>query len=249
MSTEDGAVAPARDVFPWWSLPSELRLRIMEMVLLVPGRTIDLDPTNYRVIRPRLSLLQVSHRMHDEACPVFYGSHFQAIRVYPIHGRFFHTKKPLLARLGQRYRAMISTVELRLGPGWSAPPKCWNTNDTLGLKECTSLRTLKIFIECDPSDDIFHGFRGRGNSKDSYKIFCIGLLQGIIDQVPSLKTIELDAYPSVGKSAPMVLAIVAKATETSKTIVWGPLRGWEDDEDYGGHIGLEKQLAALELGF
>lgn len=182
--------------------------------------------------------------MHDEAYPVFYS---QPIRLFPTHGRFFHTKYPLLARLPAHYRSVVTTLELRLGPGWSNPPRCQNTNPSLGLGDCTSLRTLKIFVECDPSDSIFTGFRGKNATEETYKWFCIDLLRGILDQAPSLVTVEIDAYPAVKKEAPLVMALRRKIEEKGKRLVWGPLRGWEKEGDEPGLIGLEKALAGMGI--
>ncbi|KAF4552743.1 Hypothetical protein D9617_9g025330 [Elsinoe fawcettii] len=235
---------PKKVPFPFLDLPMELRLRIYELALLVPDRLIDLDPTNYRRIAPRLRLFQVCKQVHEEAARVFYG--LQTMRLFPMHGRFFHTKKPLLARLPISYKKDITTIDLRLGPGWGSPPKCQKVDNKLGLQHCTSLRTLKVFVEVDPSGDIFNGFRGRGNAKDTYKMFSVALLQEILEQVPSVRTIELDAYPSVSKDAPLVVALVDVISKNSKKLVWGPLRGWDEVDDCG-QIGLENTLASLRL--
>lgn len=203
-----------------------------------------LDPTNYRLLHPRLAIFLVSKRMHNEAYPIFYS---QPIRLFPTHGRFFHTKHALIARLPTRYRSAVTTVELRLGPGWSNPPRCQNTGPWLGLADCTSLRRLKIFVECDPSDSIFAGFRGKGATEDTYKLFCMGLLRGIMEQVPSLESVEIDAYPSVKREAPLVMSLRRTIEEGGKKMVWGPLRGWEKEGDEPGLIGLEKALAGMGI--
>ncbi|KAK5165908.1 uncharacterized protein LTR77_008832 [Saxophila tyrrhenica] len=230
--------------FRFFDLPSELRIKVYEM-LLWTSKPLDLDPVNYRLVHPRLAVFLASRRMHDEAYPVFYS---QPIRLFPTHGRFFHTKQPLLARLPPHYRAAVTTLELRLGPGWSNPPRCQNTRPSLGLADCTSLRTLKIFVECDPSDSIFTGFRGKNATEETYKWFCVDLLRGIIEQARSLATVEIDAYPAVKKEAPLVMALRRNIEENGKRLVWGPLRGWEKEGDEPGLIGLEKALAGMGLG-
>lgn len=182
--------------------------------------------------------------MHQEAYPIFYS---QPIRLFPTNGRFFHTKHVLLARLPTHYRAAITTLELRLGPGWTNPPPCQNTGPRLGLADCTSLRMLKIFVEMDPSDTIWAGFRGKNATEDTYKHFCVDLLRGIMEQVPSLATVEIDAYPAVKKEAPLVMALRRGVEEDGKKVIWGPLRGWEKEGDEPGLIGLEKALAGMGI--
>ncbi|KXL43098.1 hypothetical protein M433DRAFT_156219 [Acidomyces richmondensis BFW] len=206
---------------------------------------------NCRLIRPRLSLFLVSHRMHEEAYPVFYA---QPVRLFPSpnHGRFFHTKRPLLARLPPHYRRVINTIELRLGPGWSAPPQCQQTieNPALGLADCTHLRMLKIFVELDPSDSIFTGFRGKNATEETYKYFCLDLLQGILESVPSLETVEIDAYSGVKRDAPLVLALERMVRQDGRgrlTLVWGPLRGWENAAGQSSEMGQDRALAGLAM--
>ncbi|KAF2265536.1 hypothetical protein CC78DRAFT_532417 [Lojkania enalia] len=156
VSSDEMEVAATKP-FRFFDLPSELRLRVYELVLLVP-KTVDLDPTNHRAISPRLRLFLVSRRMHDETFRVFYGRN--TFRVFPVHGRFFHTKAPLLTRLSPRYRNMMTKLELRLGPGWNKPPKGWVADGRLGLIHAEKVRSLKVFVECDPaSHEVFEGFR------------------------------------------------------------------------------------------
>jgi len=229
--------------FPFFQLPSELRLRIYEMLLLSPDRVLNLDPTNHRVVLPRMSCFLVSRRMHAEAHRIFYGEH--VVGMFPEPGRFFD-KKPLLMRLGQRNRGAITTLELRLGPGWTKPARYQNTEKSLGLQDCVSLRLLKILVQTDPSDDIFHGFRGKGNDKNTYNLYCVKLLSGIFEQVPSLKVVELDAWTGVDKGSPLVFALANETQKAGKKLVWGPLRGWNEKEDCG-RLGLESALAGMRL--
>lgn len=109
------------------------------------------------------------------------------------------------------------------------------------------MRTLKIFVECDPSDNIFAGFRGAGATEDTYKFFCINLLLGIFQQVPSLHTVEIDAYPSVKKDSPIVLGLRRHIERAGKSLTWGPLRGWDLESDEPGLLGLESALASIHL--
>jgi len=233
----------SRKHFPFFQLPTELRLRIYEMLLISPDRVLNLDPTNFRLVLPRLPCFLVSRRMHEEAYRTFYGEH--VVGMFPEPGRFFD-KKPLLTRLGPRNRGAITTLELRLGPGWTKPARYQNTEKSLGLQDCVSLRMLKILVQIDPGDDIFHGFRGKGNDKNTYNLYCVKLLNGILEQVPSLKTIELDAWAGVDKGSPLIFALANEVQKAGKRLVWGPLRGWNEKEDCG-RIGLESALAGLRL--
>lgn len=182
--------------------------------------------------------------MHEEAYRIFYA---QPIRLFPNHGRFFHTKQPLLQRLPVRYREVINSMELRLGPGWSQPPRCQNTQPSLGLKDCVNLRRLNILIEIDPSDSVFAGFRGKNATEDTYKWFCVDLLTGILEQVPSLEVVEIDAWPCVKKDAPLVVALRRKVEENRKRLEWGRLREWAKDGEEPGLIGLEGAMAAMGI--
>ncbi|OCL06999.1 hypothetical protein AOQ84DRAFT_378098 [Glonium stellatum] len=214
--TSSSSVTESSQHFRFFDLPSELRVTIHELILLLPN-TVDLDPTNYQNIAPRLRLFLVSRRMHEEAYRTFYGGN--TFRLFPLHGRFFHTKLPLLSRIPPRYRATMNTIELRLGPGWTAPPKGWVVDQHIGLSDARALRLLKIFVECDPaSDDIFEGFRV---GHDFYTIFCRGLVKKIYDYVPSLDEVQFNAYPSVPKNSPLMQALLREAAISKKRITWG----------------------------
>ena len=230
----------ARKPFRFFNLPYELRLHILELALLVP-KTIDLDPSNIFTIRPLLNLLLVDRRMHDEAFRVFYGRN--TFRVFPLHGRFFHTKKPLLARLSPRYRAVITTLELRLGPGWTKPPRGMVVNDVLRLVDAVRVRRLDVFLECDPaSDEVYEGFR---KGKDFFTDFCVCLIRDLFAQVPSLVDVEFDGYRHLKEaSSPLLQALVSETKGHGKRILWGRESGWHGTVEES----LASGLGTLSLG-
>ncbi|KAI4132615.1 MAG: hypothetical protein LQ347_002506 [Umbilicaria vellea] len=215
---------PTRAHFRFFDLPTELRLKILGMALLT-NQIIDLEPLNHCRIAPRFEIFFTSRRMHEEAYPVFYGGH--TFRIFPIHSRFFGNKVvPLVARLSPRYRAALLSLELRLGPGWSNPPKSWRVNDQLGLEEMTAVRGIKVFVQCDPSHHVFVGFRA---GKHFFTDFSGDILGDIINRLPVLEEIQFDAWSSVSKDAPLMIRLLIEAKSNSKKIAWGPERGWEND--------------------
>ncbi|KAF2274353.1 uncharacterized protein EI97DRAFT_435188 [Westerdykella ornata] len=195
---------------------------------------------NYRNIRPLLRLFLVSHRMHDEACRVFYGRN--TFRIFPIHGRFINHKKPLFTRLPTRYRALMTKAELRLGPGWTKPPRGWVVDGRLGLSDARKLRVLKIFVELDPAaHEIFEGFR---TSETFYTEFCQAMVGALFSQVPSFAEVEFDAYPGIKKSSPLLQALVNMSKAQNKRITWGPEREWDKVVE----VNLTDVLEGLALG-
>lgn len=203
--------------FRFFDLPLELRSKILSMALSL-NRTIDLDPLNNFDAPQRLDIFLTSRRFHHEAYHVFYGEH--TFRVFPTHWRFFGDKVvPLVSRLSHRYRKALLTLELRLGPGWSNPPKSWRVSDKLGLDDMVRVRKVKVFMECDPSLNIFRGFRF---AKDFFTDFAGKLLEGIINRLPVLEEIEFDSYPSVPHDGPLMARLVNEAKGNAKRVVWGP---------------------------
>ncbi|KAI0599026.1 hypothetical protein F4775DRAFT_552601 [Biscogniauxia sp. FL1348] len=213
--------------FPFLHLPSELRLKVYGHHFADTGHVLDLDPDNYKRIHQKLAILRTCSTIYREASHCFYSTH--PVRVFPTHpGRFFKTKKPLLARMKPGQRASITSLELRLGPGWSKPPRSWVVNPALGLNECTSVSKLTVFVECDPGNDIFKGFRQPGGF---YEEFSKALLAAVLDEMPWVERIEFDAWPSVKKSGALMCGLIELSTSRGLRISWGQERGWTDAEE------------------
>ena len=214
--------------FKFLELPSELRNKVYELHFYGVPLIIDLDPDNFKTIHRQLPLLFVSKQMHEEASHYFYST--RTIRIFPTHpGRFFKTKRPLLVRLPARYRACLTSLQLRLGPGFSNPPRGWVVNDALGLKDATSVRVLKVFVEVDTSNPIFNGFR---NAIDGfYEKFSSKLLDQILISIPSIFEVQFDAYPSVGREGEMMTSLIDVVRRHKKLISWGPERGWNEENN------------------
>ena len=214
--------------FPFIALPSELRCKIYDYHFAGTGPTIDLDPQNIKLIHKKLAILRVCRTIYAEATHQFYST--RTFRIFPTHpGKFFKTKKPLLARLNARQRACITSLELRLGPGWSMPPRGWVVNPALGLQDCVNVRYLTVFVECDPSDGIFKGFR---REDGFYEGFSRNLLEKVLTELPSLDRVYFDAWTSVKKSGAMMRGLLETAVSQGRKICFGPERGWtEKDAD------------------
>lgn len=80
-------------------------------------------------------------------------------------------------------------------------------------------------VECDPSDEIFYGFR---LADGFYTSFCQLLLQTILFEAPSIREVEFDAYPAVPRHGPLMSELVNLAYNKGRKVTWGPLRGWDD---------------------
>ncbi|KAI0509084.1 hypothetical protein F5B22DRAFT_618408 [Xylaria bambusicola] len=213
--------------FRFLDLPSELRLKVYGYHFANTGHVLDLDSDNYKRIHQKLSILRTCRTIYVEASYFFYSTHL--VRLFPaVPGRFFKTKKPLLARLKPGQRACINTLELRLGPGWSKPPRGWEVNAALGLSQCVNVTKIAIFVECDPGNDIFKGFRQPGGF---FETFSKKLLVGVLDEMPWVERVEFDAWPSVKKSGALMTGLIDLVTSRGMKISWGLERGWTDADE------------------
>lgn len=217
-----GRRLPRQKPFPFLALPSELRIRIYELVLLLPD-AVDLDPLNHYNVGQWLRIFLVSRQLYEEAYRVFYGSN--TFRIFPIHGKYFR-KKPLLARLAPKYRSEITKLNLRLGVGWNGPPKSWAVTPKLGLADLKSVRLLQIYVDFDPAaSDIWEGFRV---SKSFYSDFCCELLRTIFKDIDSLVDVEFGADTTVKHDGPLMEALLQETRRHQKRVIWSSQRGWVD---------------------
>ncbi|KAF5005039.1 hypothetical protein FDECE_8455 [Fusarium decemcellulare] len=221
-----------RTPFHFLSLPAEVRIQIYTYFYDDVDETIDLSPLNYKRYHKKLGLVRVCRQVHDEATFAFYSTRtFRIFSTFP--GRYFHTKKPLIARLKPQQRRCLASLQLRLGPGWNAPPKGWAVGPKLGLSDCVNVVRLKVFVEIDPTHKDIKDFHRLAD--DFYPSFSKNLLTDLLESLPSVEVIEFDGYPSVRKSGLMMKGLMEVATLSGLTIEWGPERGWTDsmDDDNG----------------
>ncbi|EGY15368.1 hypothetical protein HYQ45_002473 [Verticillium longisporum] len=215
------------DPFPFMSLPGELRLKVYAYHFADAGKVMDLDPDNHKRLHRKLALFKTCRTIYSEASHYYYSS--RTFRLFPTFpGRFLKTKKPLLARLTPSKRACLTSLEMRLGPGWNAPPRGWVVNPALGLKDCINVRRLTVFVECDPSDSVFTGFR---RSEGFYELFCQKLLGEVLAELPALEYVDFDGWSSVKKSGEMMKGLMEVAIMNDRGLRWGPERGWTDAEE------------------
>ncbi|KAH7001099.1 hypothetical protein EDB80DRAFT_84756 [Ilyonectria destructans] len=215
--------------FHFLSLPSEIRIDIYTYFFQdndpFLDSVLDLGPDVSKRVHKKLGLMRVCKQIYEEASYLFYSTH--TFRVFPIHpGKYFKTKKPLLARMKQHQRRHITSLQLRLGPGWSAPPRGWVINPALGLQDCTDVEVLKVFVQCDPSDPVYTGFR---QPDGFYERFCRELLTDILEELPSVQIVEFDGFTGVRKCGGMMTTLIDAAIKSQRLIGWGPKRGWTDD--------------------
>lgn len=112
----------------------------------------------------------------------------------------------------------------------------------LGLKDCVNVRTLKIFVECDPSDEIYNGFRA---AEGFYEGFCRDLVDGVLREVEGIEKVEFDAWSGVKRNGDMMVGLREVVDKYGKTVAWGPDRGWgvrKDEEGAESRLWLDAVL-------
>lgn len=217
---------PKPKPFRFMDLPAEVRVKVYGYHFGEIGPVVDIEHGNYFTIHRRLALLRVCRRIYYEASDTFYNS--KVFRIFPIDGRQSRVKKGLLAKVKPQSRAHMTTLELRLGPGWGKPYRSWVVNDLLGLADCVNVRRLHVYIEIDPSDKIFAGYR---KAPGFYEKFCQDLLDDVLKGLPTAQMVQFDAHPSVRKAGDMARGLLDIARTNQRTICWGPNRGWTDGDE------------------
>lgn len=200
--------------FRFLDLPSEIRDTIYSLTLFAK------PPKHLRIRRrrrggpPRLALFLVSRRLHDEASYTFYTN--QVFRVFSVQD---FQPLPTIKDLPRRYRQLVTSAELILGPGWTSPPKDWRVTPTLGLQDMLRVTTLQTFVELDPSHPSLRGFRV---SEDYYTNFAGRLVHDVLAAMPSVKYVQIDSNPSVEAAGPLITRLLKETAQARKMVKWGP---------------------------
>jgi hypothetical protein len=194
--------------FPFFKLPSELRNRVYALLLFTSA------PYN---TNSRTSLFLASRRLHDEASYVLYS--FTTFRIFPLQD---FGPLPTVRDLPPKYRKLVTTIELVLGPSWTAPPKSWKVNKVMGkvLSGMRSAQTLKVRVEIDPSHEVFAKFRV---SHEFYTDFCGGLLKDVLKAMPSLEVVQISGRPSVQMDGPLVSRLQREVEAQGRVLKWGQI--------------------------
>ena len=180
-----------QEPFPFFRLPSELRNRIYALILFTS--------TPYsNIYNPCTSLLLASNRLHTEASYLLYSS--TTFRIFPLQD---FMAIPTVRELPPHYRRLVTSVELVLGPSWTAPPKSWKVNKSMArvLGSMASVQTLMVLVKVDPSLPIFAKIR---ISYGFYTEFCGGLLRDVLKVMPRLKVVQIIGSPTVPMDGPLV---------------------------------------------
>ena len=101
------------------------------------------------------------------------------------------------------------------------------------LTYLTSLRRLHLFIECDPSNPVFTGFR---ISETFYTEFAAYLIKRVLELVPKdapLEFVQVDGWPSVKRSGTLIKEVERVVQDEGSVIrggkrlkiVWGGFEG------------------------
>jgi hypothetical protein len=199
--------------FPLFFLPPEIRNRIYSLVLFSNSTSeVRKSLPNHRL---PTSLFLTSSQLHREASYTFYTS--QTFRLFPLQE---FQPLPTISDLPLRYRPFITSTELILGPGWTAPPKSWKvTHRTAQIfRQLSQARFLKVFVEIDPSNPVFAKFRV---SHGFYTDFAGSLLRDVLVAMPQVEFVQLDGNPSVRMDGPLVSRLRCEIEAQGRMVSWG----------------------------
>jgi len=199
------------DPFPFFQLPAEIRNRIYRLVLFSAPGYRDADGRK----KSRTSILATSKRMHQEASYVLYSS--SSFRIFPLQD---FAPVPVIQQLRPMYRTMVTKLEMVVGSSWTSPPKTWRVSKLLAkrLGKLSSVQTLKIFVELDPSLPMFDKYR---ISPTFYTDFCGDLLRDVLATMPHLKAVEMDGNPGVDTTGPLVSRLLHEVEQKGKSCTLG----------------------------
>lgn len=218
---DDGTFKPT-GTFPFLDLPSELRYRIYNLVFFDNpdpyagnGPDYEIQPTCQDI-----SILLLNKRTTAEAAHILYST--TTFRLFPLQDFLF---LPTPQDLAPHYRSHVTRLSITLGSSWTAPPAVWKV--TKGLARCLSriklVRTLRIFVQLDPSQPMFEKYRV---SYSFYTDFCGELLRDVLKAMPKLEAVELAGYPHVQPDGPLVSRLREEAEAKDKVVRWGRECGW-----------------------
>jgi hypothetical protein len=208
--------------FPFFSLPAEIRNRIYLLILTAPP-TYRLDSED-RLRPTRTSMMRVNQAMHRETSYLLYSS--LTIRIFQLQD---FVQVPTIMELRPMYRAMVTKLELVVGPSWTSPPKSWRVSRLLGkrLSKLEAIHNLRIFVQLDPSLPMYEKYR---ISPTFYTDFCGDLLRDVLGVMPQVTHVEVDGNPSVEATGPLTQRLVEEAEEKGKVCTLGKTRVVEGRE-------------------
>jgi hypothetical protein len=227
---EDDNKFKPKGTFPFLSLPTELRYKIINLILfndadpLNPQRTTTDDA--FQELLPScktISLLLANRAIHAEASHILYSS--TTFRLFALQDFLSLPTPPDLA---PHYRSHITRLSLILGSSWTAPPKHWRVGK--GLARCLSrlklVRVLRVFVQLDPSIPMFEKHRV---SFAFYTDFCGALLADVLKAMPWVEAVEVAGYRHVDPRGPLVSRLVKEVQWKGRDVRWDRACGWFEE--------------------
>jgi hypothetical protein len=199
--------------FPFFRLPAEIRNRIYALVLTTPP-TYRLDSEG-RLRPTRTSMMRVNQDMHRETSYLLYSS--LTVRIFPLQD---FVQVPTIMELRPMYRAMVTKLEVVVGPSWTNPPKSWRVSKLLSkrLAKLQNIHSLRVFVQLDPSLPMYEKYR---ISPTFYTDFCGELLRDVLVCMTQVTHVEIDGNPSVEATGPLTQRLMKEAEEKGKKCTMG----------------------------